>query len=114
MRKRQPLPPPEAFIFDLDGTLTIPQLDFEGSRKEMGIAAGPILEELELLDDEAAARARGLRVTPPRVLVPLLPAYGQQKILLAPFPDRFLVPLLSALTAPLHRSHSGGARGHRT
>ena len=58
MRKRQPLPPPEAFIFDLDGTLTIPQLDFDVIRKEMGIAGGPILEELELLDNEAAARAR--------------------------------------------------------
>jgi len=56
--KRQSLPAPEAFIFDLDGTLTIPQLDFEVIRKEMGIAAGPILEELELLDDETAARAR--------------------------------------------------------
>ena len=58
MLKRQSLPAPEAFIFDLDGTLTIPQLDFEVIRKEMGIAAGPILEELELLDDETAARAR--------------------------------------------------------
>ena len=38
----------KAFIFDLDGTLTVPELDFAAIRAEMGIAEGPILEELEL------------------------------------------------------------------
>ena len=55
--RRHPPPAAEAFIFDLDGTLTIPQLDFEAIREEMGIAGGPLLEELERLDGEAAALA---------------------------------------------------------
>jgi HAD superfamily hydrolase (TIGR01509 family) len=38
---------PRAVIFDLDGTLTEPLLDFEAIRREIGIASGlPILEAL--------------------------------------------------------------------
>ena len=39
----------EAVIFDLDGTLTQPFLDFDKMRTEMGLPrdAGPILEALE-------------------------------------------------------------------
>ena len=48
----------KAFIFDLDGTLTIPQLDFASIRTEMGITEGPILEELERLDPAQAEAAR--------------------------------------------------------
>ena len=48
----------KAFIFDLDGTLTIPQLDFASIRAEMGITEGPILEELERLDPAQAEAAR--------------------------------------------------------
>ena len=58
MRPGHRLPAPEAFIFDLDGTLTIPQLDFDKIRQDMGIPEGPILEQLECLDAEAAALAR--------------------------------------------------------
>jgi HAD superfamily hydrolase (TIGR01509 family) len=48
---------PRGVIFDLDGTLTEPLLDFEAIRREVGIASGlPILEALESFD--AAARAR--------------------------------------------------------
>lgn len=36
----------QAVIFDLDGTLTRPYLDFDAIRAEIGIAAGPILEAL--------------------------------------------------------------------
>ena len=50
--------PAKAFIFDLDGTLTIPQLDFTAIRDEMGIADGPILEELERLAPAQAEAAR--------------------------------------------------------
>jgi HAD superfamily hydrolase (TIGR01509 family) len=51
-------PPPRAVIFDLDGTLTQPLLDFEAMRSEIGLAAGlPILEQLAAGDD--ALRARG-------------------------------------------------------
>lgn len=51
------IPPPRAVIFDLDGTLTEPLLDFEAMRREIGIAPGlPILEALE--GSSAAERAR--------------------------------------------------------
>jgi HAD superfamily hydrolase (TIGR01509 family) len=48
---------PAAVIFDLDGTLTEPVLDFDAIRAEIGIGKGlPILEALEALEgaDEAA------------------------------------------------------------
>lgn len=49
---------PRAVIFDLDGTLTEPLLDFEAIRREVGIRSGaPILEAMESFDDEARARA---------------------------------------------------------
>ena len=43
-----------AVIFDLDGTLTKPYLDFDAIRRELGIEQGPILEALAKMD--AAAR----------------------------------------------------------
>jgi len=54
--------PPEkhlrkAVIFDLDGTLTRPMLDFEAIRREIGIASGPILEALACMP--LADRRRG-------------------------------------------------------
>ncbi len=55
-RLRDRFAPPRGVIFDLDGTLTEPLLDFEAIRREVGIASGaPILEALESFD--AAARA---------------------------------------------------------
>jgi HAD superfamily hydrolase (TIGR01509 family) len=52
------VPVPRGVIFDLDGTLTEPLLDFEAIRREVGIASGlPILEALESFDAEARARA---------------------------------------------------------
>ena len=48
----------KAFIFDLDGTLTLPQLDFASIRAEMGISDGPILEELEALAPSQEETAR--------------------------------------------------------
>ena len=51
-------PAPRGVIFDLDGTLTEPLLDFEAIRREVGIASGlPILEALESFAPEARARA---------------------------------------------------------
>lgn len=51
-------PPPRAVIFDLDGTLTEPLLDFDAMRTEIGLLPGlPILEQLAAGD--AALRARG-------------------------------------------------------
>ena len=50
---------PSAFLFDMDGTLTIPHLDFDRIKREMGINDGPILESLEALsgDQKKAAAA---------------------------------------------------------
>lgn len=54
-------PPPRAVIFDLDGTLTEPLLDFVAIRHEIGIAPGrPILEALEDWDPAARARAEDI------------------------------------------------------
>jgi HAD superfamily hydrolase (TIGR01509 family) len=51
---------PRAVIFDLDGTLTEPLLDFDLMRAEIGLAPGlPILEQLEQLEaGDPALRAR--------------------------------------------------------
>jgi HAD superfamily hydrolase (TIGR01509 family) len=49
-----------AVIFDLDGTLTRPQLDFDAIRKEIGLPAGPILESIAELDAAGAQRAMGI------------------------------------------------------
>ena len=50
--------PPRAVIFDLDGTLTEPLLDFEAIRRELGIAPGhPILEALDHVDEGRRAWA---------------------------------------------------------
>jgi HAD superfamily hydrolase (TIGR01509 family) len=48
---------PRAVIFDLDGTLTEPLLDFDAMRAEIGLPAGPILEQLALADAATQARA---------------------------------------------------------
>ena len=38
---------PRAILFDMDGTLTEPLLDFDQIRRDMGIGSGPILETLK-------------------------------------------------------------------
>jgi len=50
-------PPPRAVIFDLDGTLTEPLLDFDAMRAEIGLPPGPILEQLAHADEATRARA---------------------------------------------------------
>jgi HAD superfamily hydrolase (TIGR01509 family) len=45
------------FIFDLDGTLTVPTLDFDAIRAEIGLPPGPILESLERLSAVERAAA---------------------------------------------------------
>ncbi|MGD0460981.1 MAG: HAD family hydrolase [Tepidisphaeraceae bacterium] len=42
---------PRAVLFDMDGTLTEPMLDFPRIKAEMGIGPGPILESLAQLDE---------------------------------------------------------------
>lgn len=49
----------KAVIFDLDGTVTEPYLDFNKMRKEIGLAqdAGPLLEEIEKMSPEQRQKA---------------------------------------------------------
>ena len=47
-----------AVIFDLDGTLTKPNLDFNAIRAEIGLPPGPILEAMEQMDSVSRHRAQ--------------------------------------------------------
>jgi HAD superfamily hydrolase (TIGR01509 family) len=40
---------PRAILFDMDGTLTRPVLDFDQIRKDIGIGPGPILESIKAM-----------------------------------------------------------------
>ena len=57
-----PPPPllPRAVLFDMDGTLTQPMLDFPRIKREMGIGDRPILETLAKLDPEARCIAEAV------------------------------------------------------
>lgn len=48
-----------AIIFDLDGTITRPYLDFDAIRNELGVE-GPILEAIEEMDPPTRERAETL------------------------------------------------------
>lgn len=55
---RSTLTVPQGLLFDMDGTLTRPHLDFPKIKREMGIdPQRPILEALEEMDDSARAGA---------------------------------------------------------
>jgi HAD superfamily hydrolase (TIGR01509 family) len=56
-------PLPRAILFDMDGTLTAPMLDFPRIKREMGIGTQPILEALAQMspDDRAQAEVILLR-----------------------------------------------------
>ena len=45
-----------AIIFDLDGTLTRPVLDFDAIRTELGLPPGPLLERMETMSPEQRRR----------------------------------------------------------
>ena len=47
-------------IFDMDGTLTRPALDFDRIRAEIGITCGTILEALESMSPDERARAMAI------------------------------------------------------
>jgi HAD superfamily hydrolase (TIGR01549 family) len=52
-----------AVIFDLDGTLTKPHLNFEAIRREIGLpleSRTPILESIDLMSEPRRAQARGI------------------------------------------------------
>ena len=46
-----------AVVFDLDGTLTVPTIDFVQMRKELGIPAGDITKEIPKLSPDEQQRA---------------------------------------------------------
>ena len=52
--------PPRAVLFDMDGTLTRPMLDFPRIKAEMGIGVRPILEALAEMDDVARRAAEAV------------------------------------------------------
>ena len=54
--------PVRAVIFDLDGTITEPYLDFDVIREEIGMArhGGPILEAMEKMSLEQRQRAEAI------------------------------------------------------
>jgi len=54
-----PAAPISAVIFDLDGTITRPVLDFDGIRREIGVE-GLILESVAKLGEQARKRALGI------------------------------------------------------
>lgn len=43
-------------IFDMDGTLTQPHIDFQALRREMGVTAGDIVDHLKSVDDAERRR----------------------------------------------------------
>jgi HAD superfamily hydrolase (TIGR01549 family) len=45
-----PLTLPRAILFDMDGTLTRPLLDFDQIRRDIGIGNGPILESIKRMN----------------------------------------------------------------
>jgi HAD superfamily hydrolase (TIGR01509 family) len=49
-REASPVILPKALLFDMDGTLTAPMLDFPLIKREMGIGTRPILEALAEMD----------------------------------------------------------------
>src|SRR5438105_12072473 len=52
--------PRQAVIFDMDGTLTRPQFDFDAIRREIGLPNQPILEALERMQPEQRLRAESI------------------------------------------------------
>ncbi|MGD0140371.1 MAG: HAD family hydrolase [Tepidisphaeraceae bacterium] len=51
---------PRAILFDMDGTLTEPMLDFPRIKADMGIAEGPILESLAQMDEPRRRQAEAI------------------------------------------------------
>ena len=60
MDRDEPLILPRGVIFDMDGTLTEPMLDFPLIKREMGIGQRPILEALAEMTPAERARAEAV------------------------------------------------------
>jgi len=61
-KSQPPLALPKAILFDMDGTLTAPMLDFPKIKAEMGIGNRPILEALEEMNGEQRAAAETILI----------------------------------------------------
>ena len=57
---RDPIARPAALLFDMDGTITEPMLDFPEIKAEMGIGDRPILEAMEQMTREQRAAAEAV------------------------------------------------------
>ncbi len=51
---------PQAIIFDMDGTLTRPLLDFDAIRREIGLPPGPVLEAIREMPPQRQAEANAI------------------------------------------------------
>ncbi len=60
MKPTEPLIRPRAILFDMDGTLTEPYLDFDAMKAEMGIPNQPILETLAKMNNADRAKAEAI------------------------------------------------------
>src|SRR5688572_9664386 len=60
MDRDEPLILPRGVIFDMDGTLTEPMLDFPLIKREMGIGKQPILEALAEMTPAERSRAEAV------------------------------------------------------
>ena len=47
-------------IFDMDGTLTEPHIDFQALRRELGVMVGDIVDHLKSVDDAERRRLEGI------------------------------------------------------
>ncbi len=57
------MPKIEAIIFDLDGTITKPILNFDAIRKEIGVESGPVWESIQKMEPEERRQAEKILVT---------------------------------------------------
>jgi HAD superfamily hydrolase (TIGR01549 family) len=60
MKPNEPIVRPRALLFDMDGTITAPMLDFSRIKREMGIGARPILEALAKMADTERTAAEAV------------------------------------------------------
>ena len=60
MPTAEPLLLPRAIIFDMDGTLTQPIIDFSAIKRDIGLGDGPILEAIRHMNDVDRARAEAI------------------------------------------------------
>ena len=71
---------PQIVIFDMDGTLTLPAIDFDRLRAEIGIESGTILEALETMTTDERTRAYDIIEEHERVAARRFAGYGLRPV----------------------------------